>query len=372
TTGTDRTISFDLVARARVFGGFDGTEVALAQRDPVAHPTILSGEIGLAGAIDNSQHVVRADESFIDRDSILDGFIITAGNMSSVAGTGGGVFITNGAKPTIANCRIVGNNAFAAGGGVRVEGNASPLIMNCAILGNTARNAAGLDVVNAAATVINPLIAHNASSLVSPGGVRWTNATGTLANGVIVGNTSNGLVGQAAQITVASSTLNITHNDIEDLDGSIGDATNFDEDPAFLNLPGTDGVVGTVDDDLRLTDCSPLIEKGSIVALPLDLADLDEDFDTTERYSIDITNGARIINDPSHAGVSVDVGPLEHPGSPLPDPDLNDDGIVGPPDLAILLSAWDTDGCHPADLNGDGTVGPADLALLLAAWTVNP
>jgi hypothetical protein len=47
--------------------------------------------------------------------------------------------------------------------------------------------------------------------------------------------------------------------------------------------------------------------------------------------------------------------------------DLNDDGAVGPADLAILLSAWGSKG-GDADLDGDGAVGAADLARLLTAW----
>ncbi|MBL9119955.1 MAG: hypothetical protein JNL80_08585 [Phycisphaerae bacterium] len=47
--------------------------------------------------------------------------------------------------------------------------------------------------------------------------------------------------------------------------------------------------------------------------------------------------------------------------------DLNGDGSVSAPDLAILLGAWGSSG--PGDLNGDGTVGAADLALLLGAWS---
>ena len=55
-----------------------------------------------------------------------------------------------------------------------------------------------------------------------------------------------------------------------------------------------------------------------------------------------------------------------------PSADLNDDGLVDPADLALLLAAWgpcgkQPNGC-PADLDGDGFVGGADLAILLNAW----
>jgi len=48
--------------------------------------------------------------------------------------------------------------------------------------------------------------------------------------------------------------------------------------------------------------------------------------------------------------------------------DLNDDGIVGPPDLSILLAAWGTSG-SPADLDDSGVVGAPDLSILLASWS---
>jgi hypothetical protein len=45
--------------------------------------------------------------------------------------------------------------------------------------------------------------------------------------------------------------------------------------------------------------------------------------------------------------------------------DLDRNGTIGAPDLAILLGNW---GGAAVDLTGDGTVGAADLALLLSQW----
>jgi hypothetical protein len=45
--------------------------------------------------------------------------------------------------------------------------------------------------------------------------------------------------------------------------------------------------------------------------------------------------------------------------------DLDKNGAVGAPDLAMLLGAW---GGSTYDLTGDGVVGAADLALLLSQW----
>ncbi len=47
--------------------------------------------------------------------------------------------------------------------------------------------------------------------------------------------------------------------------------------------------------------------------------------------------------------------------------DLDGDGTVGAPDLAILLGAWGS-GAGPADVNESGDVGADDLAILLGSW----
>jgi hypothetical protein len=56
------------------------------------------------------------------------------------------------------------------------------------------------------------------------------------------------------------------------------------------------------------------------------------------------------------------------PGTPG---DLNGDGVVGVPDLLMLLSEWgpcaDSSIC-PADLDGNGNVGIGDLLTLLSNW----
>lgn len=48
--------------------------------------------------------------------------------------------------------------------------------------------------------------------------------------------------------------------------------------------------------------------------------------------------------------------------------DIDDDGTVGPSDLAAVLGAWGPCPCCREDLNGDGVVDAFDLALLLGDW----
>ena len=52
--------------------------------------------------------------------------------------------------------------------------------------------------------------------------------------------------------------------------------------------------------------------------------------------------------------------------------DFDDNGAVGPFDLAILLGNWGPNPGHPADLNGDDIIDAADLAVLLGSWGPYP
>ncbi len=67
-------------------------------------------------------------------------------------------------------------------------------------------------------------------------------------------------------------------------------------------------------------------------------------------------------------GMVDDAGLLIQIQKPPMCPDLDGDGIVGTPDLLIVLGAWGVNPGHPADFNGDGVVDAADLIELLGAW----
>ena len=58
---------------------------------------------------------------------------------------------------------------------------------------------------------------------------------------------------------------------------------------------------------------------------------------------------------------------LEFDANPCP-ADFDNDGAVGPADLAQVLGFWGKNPGHPADLDGDGIVGPMDLAIVLGNW----
>ncbi|MDO8631510.1 MAG: right-handed parallel beta-helix repeat-containing protein, partial [Phycisphaerales bacterium] len=160
-TPGDRTASFNLQIGVALYGGFNGTETLLSQRNPALNTTILSGDLtgddapvaciqnspdcdsfgGLCrngsciisnNNAENSYHVVTG--SFTDASSILDGFTITAG--MAEAPQGGAGLLNNSGSPTVTNCTFSGNSAYT-GGGMANNGDSNPIVTNCTFSGNS-------------------------------------------------------------------------------------------------------------------------------------------------------------------------------------------------------------------------------------------
>ena len=89
TTGSSRTDTFLITDLVKLYGGFDGTETDIAQRNPAANVTVLSGDLnGDDNAIitdtevtrqDNAYHVVTLKGDF-NSGTIIDGFTISGAN----------------------------------------------------------------------------------------------------------------------------------------------------------------------------------------------------------------------------------------------------------------------------------------------------
>lgn len=115
----NRAASFVLPDGFRVYGGFQGYESNVYERDFVNNPSILSGEIGTTTPNDNAYHVVKFDN--ITTEAYLDGFTIEAGyaDGASTDNRGGGIFITaNNTGNIYLNNNIVQNNYALQGGGL--------------------------------------------------------------------------------------------------------------------------------------------------------------------------------------------------------------------------------------------------------------
>ena len=134
TNGTDRYIYFQIPSGVAIFGGFEGTETQLSQRDWETHQTILSGDIGEQGDhSDNSFSVLYAAQT--DTTTTIDGLNIMLGNANSVvqidptqgpSKSGGGLYVDgqgNYAFIKINNCIFLENQASITGGAIHFFGN---------------------------------------------------------------------------------------------------------------------------------------------------------------------------------------------------------------------------------------------------------
>ncbi len=148
TTGTDRAVSFMPGQNVHIYGGFNGTETNITERNPETNICILSGDIGTsANNSDNSYHVIVTI-----RNSEINGFTITGGNANGdrLLRMGGGIYLAND-KATISNCKF--ENNYAEEGGAmyifNINGATSGTtdmvtIENCDFNNNTAKNGGAL------------------------------------------------------------------------------------------------------------------------------------------------------------------------------------------------------------------------------------
>lgn len=92
-----------------------------------------------------------------------------------------------------------------------------------------------------------------------------------------------------------------------------------------------------------------------------DLVDIDE-FDLALEAAIDITPSGMIV-----VAADADSDVVGAVLTPIAQPDLDDDRVVGEDDLALLLGDWGNRRTC-SDLNNDGLVDGLDLGILLANW----
>lgn len=125
--------SFSMPAGVSLYGGFEGVETSLGQRNIIVYPTILSGDINgndLPGNLevnreDNSYHVLRLTNSAATTPAVVDGFTIKGGQTQlaatdpAVNRRGAGILVET--RAAIRNCLFTENKA-ESGGGVMASG----------------------------------------------------------------------------------------------------------------------------------------------------------------------------------------------------------------------------------------------------------
>ena len=143
-------VTFQIPDGVGVYGGFDGTETQLSQRDWIAHPTYLDADVKgddvLHRTADNVSRVVTLGTG--GAPAILDGFIVR-GARGGV--DGGGLYIPGG-SPTVAHCVFEDNRVSHGGAGVLVAG-ANMTFDDCTFSFNEAAIGGGLYIATGASAV---------------------------------------------------------------------------------------------------------------------------------------------------------------------------------------------------------------------------
>jgi predicted outer membrane repeat protein len=389
----DRKATFVLAPGVSMYGGFTGSEIARDERDPLANPTILSGDLngdddGGGDNSENSLHVVSAIDTTAG--TVFDGFVVTGGNADATGETnGGGMVISGGVGPIVLDCVFVGNIADNLGGGIHSNNNTAH-IEGCAFLDNRANNRGG-GLNNAGTglgTIVNCLFSGNSAN--NGGGITNTgkpdvincsfsrnsadtNGGGiynlgggsilTLSNCVLWNNDDAGGTDESAQVRISNGTAIVDYNCIQGWTGGLGGTGNIGDDPLFVDDDGDDNTVGTTDDNVRLGAASPCIDAADNTAVPVGvLTDRDgnprfaDDPDTT-----DSGNGTAPI---------VDMGAYELPveGCPNACGDISASGgsidLVDFASFALCFGASpdSSPACLCSDLDESGTINLVDFA----------
>jgi len=227
--------------------------------------------------------------------------------------------------------------------------------------------------------LFNTTLANNSSGDTCGGVYTAAGADMDIVNSILWGNSDGDILTNTRQAQYfsfdGSSTQAIDYTIVHGWNIVAGVGNNG-SNPLFGDLDGTDNVIGTLDDSVRVQITSPAIDSGSNNDLPLDAVDLDGDGVFFEFISLDLDRDARradvasVADSGNGTAPIVDRGPYEAV-TPCP-ADINGDDLVNVNDLLAVISSWGATGPNPADINGDSIVDVNDLLAVVSAWGVCP
>jgi hypothetical protein len=197
----DRSATFALFPKLKIYGGFAGTETNLSARDVAANLTILSGDLD-KNDVTNSAGIVVADAANntigtnscsvvrmvgTDSNTVLDGFTITSGRADDilVGFNGGGLYCQFGTA-RIRNCALIGNYADYNGGGILVS-DADADLSNCVLFANFGVRGGGASFNSANVLVQHSRVVSNTSPS-ECGGLFIQNGTLRIEHTILGGN----------------------------------------------------------------------------------------------------------------------------------------------------------------------------------------
>ncbi len=230
----DRDATFQLCNGVELYGGFNGTETDLNQRNWEANESILSGDINQSGSLDGNSYTVVTGSN-TDSTAVLDGFFIVMGNADGTGvfpnpnRRGAGMYIMDG-SPMVRNSSFL-ENAAVWGGAMYIlnstfEGN------NLIIQNNSVTSQGGGIFSEGSDLKLADFLFENNSAPNSGGGIYFNNGEMVLTNGAFIDN-STLLTGSSGGggLFVNNSAGDVVLDDIE----FIGNSSRFGGGAFFLN-----------------------------------------------------------------------------------------------------------------------------------------
>lgn len=366
--GSPRTATFAPRPGVRLFGGFRGDELTLADRAGLIRRTILDGDIGIPGVrTDNALNVVRlvGNGAF----HVVDGFTIRGGyaDGTSLDGRGAGIVCQIGTK-TVSNCLFLDNHAFAGGAfysmlsivemerctffrneaeahGGAVFATRRFSVTDSRFFGNTAgtrggaifANQGGDDTEGVPLTRFQNCLFHD--NLANRGGAAYVAAPPNfITAGSVVWSSctffSNSSLTDGAAIAVHATPSNRLNVDLQNsilwrnrsVDGSTlsGDRTNYRNVRSCIiqgGWPGADNIdidprfVDPLARNLMLRPGSPAIDSGNNDLILRDSNDIDNDLDFLEPTPLDFGGFARRRDDPATPNTGQGTSPVTDRGA---------------------------------------------------------
>jgi predicted outer membrane repeat protein len=241
---------------------------------------------------------------------------------------GGGAMQIEEVDLHMSHVRFFQNQSENKGGALRLKSLTDGYLTHVAFWGNEGERGGAISMEHSTMVISHGVFSGNLATL--QGGAIWVKDSDlSIENATLSGNiadNSRELFSQDASVEIAIQNSIIWNEDGESfpsttnsgfstfnscvdnvlLAGFTGEGNVYPCAPAFSDPLGSDGILGTEDDDLSLQSISDCVDQGDDDEIPQDLLDLDEDGDGLEKVPWDFAGNPRI------SGETVDIGAYEY------------------------------------------------------------
>lgn len=271
---TDELIAFSVPENTSIYGGFNGTETLVSERNWNTNQTILSGDLNSSDSANagDSHTIVRISTDNI----VLDGFIVEYGYADGSTNFsdryGAGIFIRSDSDPQPENTQVInciirnnhapGNGSLSTGGGVALYGN-NHSFTNCLFHDNSSKDNGGGLALRIATNlkVTNCTFTQNHSEVGGGLHIHTANTLGTseVINSIFESNTTTSGDNKNLYNLKSTNVVNLSYSLMSTgLPARITDLGNniLSSDPLFFD---------SSNNDFSLEITSPAINSGSDV-----------------------------------------------------------------------------------------------------------